>query len=310
MGRENDDRETLVEAHLYGGLAHMYLANFAPSRFHFEQAIELYRRPDRPEPIHQALGDAGPMARAYLAQVLWTTGYPEESRVRSDESLVLAEELAEPMTLAQTWGMRALLHGARHEFADMARWADRTHAFAADRGIAYWLHLSDLLRYSARARTEDLGAGIERVSESLDSYTATGARLGLPDFLLVLASLHLAAGEPNEAMKVIERAERHIAETGERYSYSFVLRAKGDVLVAVDPGDPGPPETCYREAIDVARAQGARLPELRAATSLMRLRRDQGDLGDARDALLTCCASFSASDIDDVRRARALLAEG
>jgi class 3 adenylate cyclase/predicted ATPase len=310
MGRLNDDRRTLVEAHLYGGLAHMYLANFAPSRSHFEQAIELYWQPDRPEPIYQALGDAGPMALAYLASVLWTTGHPEESLVRSDESLALAEELAEPMTLAQTWGMRALLHGARHEFADMARWADRTHTFAADRGIAYWLHLSALLRHSARARTEGLGEGIERVSESLDDYTATGARLGLPDFLLVLASLHLAAGDPGEAMKVIERAEQHIAATGERYSYSFVLRAKGDVLLALDPGDPGPPEACYRDAIAVARAQGARLPELRAATSLMRLRRDEGDIGDARDALLTCCASFSASDIDDVRRARALLADG
>jgi predicted ATPase len=230
--------------------------------------------------------------------------------VRSDESLALAEELAEPMTLAQTWGMRALLHGARHEFAEMARWADRTHAFAADRGIAYWLHLSALLRHSASARTEGLGEGIERVSASLDDYTATGARLGLPDFLLVLAALHLAAGDPGEAMKVIERAEQHIAETGERYSYSFVLRAKGDVLMALVPGDVGPPEACYREAVAVARAQGARLPELRAATSLMRLRRDEGDHGDARDALVTCCASFSASDIDDVRRARALLADG
>ena len=160
------------------------------------------------------------MALAYLAAVLWTTGHPEESRARSDESLALAEELAEPMTLAQTWGMRALLHGARREFADMARWADRTHAFAADRGIPYWLHLSALLRHSASARTEGLGEGIERVSQSLDDYTATGARLGLPDFLLVLASLHLAAGDPGEAMKVIERAEQHIAATGERYSHS------------------------------------------------------------------------------------------
>jgi predicted ATPase len=310
MGRRNDDRRTLVEAHLYGGLAHMYLANFEPSRSHFEQAIKLYHRPDRPEPIHQALGDAGPMALAYLAAVLWTTGHPEESRVRSDESLALAEELAEPMTLAQTWGMRALLHGARHEFAAMTRWADRTHVFAADRGIAYWLHLSALLRHSASARTEGLGEGIERVSESLDDYTATGARLGLPDFLLVLASLQLAAGDPGEAIKVIERAEQHIDETGERYSYPFVLRAKGDVLMALDPSDLGPPQACYRAAIAVARAQGARLPELRAATSLMRLGRDRGDIEDAREALATCCASFSSSDIDDVRRARALLADG
>ena len=310
MGRQNDDRQTRVEAHLYGGLAHMYLGNFEPSRSHFEQAIELYRRSDRPGPILQALGDAGSMAMAYLAEVLWTTGHPAASRARSDESLVLADELAEPMTLAQTWGMRALLHGARHEFADMARWADRTHAFAADRGIPYWLHLSALLRHSTRARTEGLGEGIERVSQSLDDYTATGARLGLPDFLLVLASLRLAARDPVEAMKVIERAEQHIDETGERHSYSLVLRAKGDVLMALDPSAPGRPELCYREAIAVAQDQGARLPELRAAISLMRLRRDRGDVGDAREVLAACCASFADSDIDDMRRARALLAGG
>jgi hypothetical protein len=37
------------------------------------------------------------MARAYLAAVLWTTGCPDASRARGDESRALADELGEPI---------------------------------------------------------------------------------------------------------------------------------------------------------------------------------------------------------------------
>ena len=44
-------------------------------------------------------------------------------------------------------------------------------------------------------------------------------------------------------------------------------------------------EACYQQALAVARDQGARLWELRAATSLARLWRDQGRRAEAHDLL-------------------------
>ena len=58
-----------------------------------------------------------------------------------------------------------------------------------------------------------------------------------------------------------------------------MLRLTGDVLLAT--GDRAGAEAGYREAIAIAQKQGAKLWELRAATGLARLWRDQGKLADA-----------------------------
>ncbi len=59
-----------------------------------------------------------------------------------------------------------------------------------------------------------------------------------------------------------------------------------------------------------ARAQGARSWELRAATSMARLRRDQDRVEDGRSILAPVYASFTEGfDTGDLREARALLDE-
>jgi predicted ATPase len=59
----------------------------------------------------------------------------------------------------------------------------------------------------------------------------------------------------------------------------------------------------------VAREQGARTWELRAATSLARLWRHQGRATEARDLLAPVCGPFSEGLDVDLSEARALLDE-
>jgi predicted ATPase len=69
-------------------------------------------------------------------------------------------------------------------------------------------------------------------------------------------------------------------------------------------------EMCFQEALDVARAQEARSFELRAATSLARLWRDQGKRAEARDLLASVYGWFTEGfDTRDLRDAKALLEE-
>ena len=69
-------------------------------------------------------------------------------------------------------------------------------------------------------------------------------------------------------------------------------------------------EAAYREAIAVARDQQARLLELRAATSLARLRGDQGKRAEARDLVAPIYGWFTEGfDTPDLTEARALLDE-
>jgi predicted ATPase len=68
--------------------------------------------------------------------------------------------------------------------------------------------------------------------------------------------------------------------------------------------------TCYREALAVARRQQARSLELRAATSLARLWRDQGKQEEARELLAPVYGWFTEGfDTRDLKEAKALLDE-
>jgi predicted ATPase len=69
-------------------------------------------------------------------------------------------------------------------------------------------------------------------------------------------------------------------------------------------------EELYRKALSIAREQGAKLWELRAAANLARLRLDQGRPAEARDLLAPVYGWFTEGfDTPDLREAKALLDE-
>jgi predicted ATPase len=85
-------------------------------------------------------------------------------------------------------------------------------------------------------------------------------------------------------------------------------RLRGELLVVVD--DPVAAEASLHQAIAVARRQSAKLWELRGATRLARLWRDQGKRTEARDLLAPVYNWFrEAFDTPDLQDAKALLDE-
>jgi predicted ATPase len=107
-------------------------------------------------------------------------------------------------------------------------------------------------------------------------------------------------------MKALARVNR----LEERWFEAHLLRLKGVALLAISPGRTAEAAACYRQAIAVARDQGARLWELRAATSLARLLREQGRRAEAHDLLAPIYGWFTEGfDTTDLRDAKALLDE-
>ena len=69
-------------------------------------------------------------------------------------------------------------------------------------------------------------------------------------------------------------------------------------------------ETCFEQALEVARCQSAKSFELRAAMSLARLWRDQGKVQQARELLAPVYGWFTEGfDTRDLKEAKALLEE-
>ena len=98
--------------------------------------------------------------------------------------------------------------------------------------------------------------------------------------------------------------------TGLRYYAAELSRLKGALLLQQAVPDAAQAEACFQQALDVARQQQAKSWELRAATSLARLWRQQGKRAEAHALLAPIYGWFTEGfDTADLQEAKALLEE-
>jgi predicted ATPase len=149
-------------------------------------------------------------------------------------------------------------------------------------------------------------AGFNLLAKVLPAYRASGSVLGVPFALARLAEAYSKLGRPTEALERIAEAE-HIVETSdERFSESELHRLRGDLLCSTS--DPTAAERSYGTALSVAKGQSGKTMELRAASSLARLWRDQGKRTEARDLLAPIYGWFTEGlDTPVLKEAKALL---
>jgi predicted ATPase len=119
------------------------------------------------------------------------------------------------------------------------------------------------------------------------------------------------AGQIVDGLAVVERGIERSERTAGRWLISELLRAEGELLVLHGvPGATAAAEDHFRQALDWARRQGALSWELRAATSLARLLRDQGRSDDATTVLQPVYDRFTEGfGTADLTSARTLLLE-
>jgi predicted ATPase len=117
------------------------------------------------------------------------------------------------------------------------------------------------------------------------------------------------AGQIDEGLTAIEEAIVRSERTEERWATAEMLRIKGELLLLQRaPGAAAVAEGHFRQALDWARRQGALSWELRAATSLARLWRNQGRPAEAMALLQPVYGRFTEGFATaDLKAAKALL---
>ena len=130
----------------------------------------------------------------------------------------------------------------------------------------------------------------------------------MPHHLALLARAYEIAGQVEGAVTLLDEALQIVERTEERWLAAELFRHKGRLMLRQERFEPV--EELYHRALSIAQEQGAKLWELRAATSLARLRRDQGQRAAAYDLFAPIYGWFSEGfDTPDLREAKALLDE-
>jgi predicted ATPase len=150
--------------------------------------------------------------------------------------------------------------------------------------------------------------GLELLTDGLSVIRSTGTVQCTPWVLILLAEAHRKVGQSTKGLSCLAEAEAIVAATDEQCAFAELHRLKGELLEA--GGDQSAAETNYRRALYVAQRQSAKIFELRAATSLARLWRDQGKRTEARDLLALIYGWFTEGfDTPVLQDAKALLDE-
>jgi predicted ATPase len=189
---------------------------------------------------------------------------------------------------------------------DARQRAEEAVALSTEHDFPLWLGYGLTLYGSSLTELGEPQAGLDALQKGLATYKPTGAVLFNPIAFTALAETHRKLGQPTEAFNCLAEAEQVIERAEGSCIEAEYHRVRGDVLV--EYGDPRRAGESYNKALSVARRQSAKLFELRAATSLARLSRDQGKWDEARELLAPVYGWFTEGfDTRDLKEAKALL---
>jgi predicted ATPase len=297
-----DDAARLVGAHIALGAVLFYQGKLEPALAQFRRSFELFDPnmlfPDWPG-SHPSV-----QCQFYPTRISWMLGYPDRSLDEMRAAVGSAETLAHPLTLAQTLSFAAQVHIYRREPLAAADYAGRALKICEEQRIARFHAIALFHNGWALCASGESEKGLAQIGQGAEKY---GLGTGRDILLALQADAQLASGKPEAALASVVAGLEVVEKMGGAPFEAELYRLKGEALLA-DAGTVSEAEAAIEKGIAVARRQNAKSWELRGATSLARLRRQQGRPQEAAALLAPIYAWFTEGlDTADLKDAKALL---
>jgi predicted ATPase len=299
-----------VIAHHALGLTSCWLGALPAARQHLEEAMARYTPDQRRTPAFLTGQHPAVACRQYSAWALWLLGYPEQALARVHEALVVAQELAHPLSRAFARWVAAIVSQLRRDVPAVYAQAEATVALATEQGFPDCAALGTIVRGWALAMQGQVEEGLAQIGQGIAAFRATGAAVHMPYFRTLLADVYNHLGHTQDGLQALAEAHTLVEQHEERYWEAEVCRLRGVLLLRQTGTPQAEAEAWLRRALDVARRQQAKSLELRAAMSLARLWQQQGKQAEARALLAPIYCWFTEGfDTADMQEAKALLEE-
>jgi class 3 adenylate cyclase/predicted ATPase len=298
----------IMIGHRLMGLSLLCAGDIAAGRAHLDQAIALYDLAEH-RPLATRFGqDVGVATLSYRSQALWVLGYPEAARVDMDHALKSAREIGQAATLMLALAYVGLIFNRCRNHTEAIARAEELFALAEEKGSAYWKALAMMEKGCALNLKGLASDAIKMLISGITAWRTTGATFRMPERLSYLARAYAELGQCDDAWRCIGEAMTAVETTKEKWCEAEVHRFAGEIALMSPEPDAAKAEAYFERALAVARQQQAKSWELRAATSMARLWRDQGKRDEAHDLLVPIYGWFTEGfDTLDLREAKTLL---
>jgi DNA-binding SARP family transcriptional activator len=309
-GERDADAVLLVEGEYVLGIAAFWQGEFELARGHFEAAVDRYRSEHRSAHLLRYGLDPKVICLSRLGNTLWFLGFPETATRARDAALALADEIGHLHSRGTALVFAALLA------VDM-REPERVRAYTGslnDDGLEHQWRPSQVNGAALNGYVSVLEgqteAGIAHIQHALNELGRADHAPGMRACLVRL--LLEACAVARDARTGLAAAERALGMGGAACVWEAeTRRLRAEFLAAL--GAPTEDiEAEFERALRVARRQGAKMLELRAATSLLRHRMERGDgagTSEARHLMAAIVEKLpEGRDNPELREAAAILA--
>jgi predicted ATPase len=303
------DSAAICVGHRCIAIGHNWQGDFTGGLEHAMEAARHYDETAHGRSAQEYGHDIGVAALMHAAMAAWFLGRLGQSRETADEAQSIAEDLAHPNTLAYSYLWAAFTRLAARDMSGARRISESMLSYCEARGMPTWAAVGRCMLGAAETVGEEIESALGQLRSGMETLDRLHYRLLRPTFLCFEAEGLAKLGQYDAALARMDNALKIAAITRERWWEAELHRVKAEVQTQTDVA-PREVEAGYVRAIESARSQRAKFLELRAATSLAGLWRDEGKRDRSRSVLESVYSHFSEEfNSPDLMNAKALMEE-
>jgi class 3 adenylate cyclase/predicted ATPase len=247
------------------------------------------------------------VCRAYGAHARIVGGFPTSGARLAESAVEFARRQDNAHSLAWALNAAAQAFTLHHDPATTARFAAEGLEAAREHHLPQWLANGERCMGWAMHRLGNFDDGMSLLLQGAKRWSDTGAKLHTTHYEVALAECFLREGRIAEARAHLNAAREHCTNYAEAYLAAEIDRLES-LLLQREQTAPEIIEEYLVKSLNTASKQGARLYELRTATTLASMLADRNDRRGAMDTLAPVFGWFTEGfDTSDLREAKALL---
>jgi predicted ATPase/class 3 adenylate cyclase len=310
--KQTNDPEYVVQAH-HAGCSQMVAEGVPRAALaHIDKLLTNYRM-DVHGNLALMYGAHDPRCCAHCtgALGLLMLGRLDQAQAESAKALELSELLGHQPSIAHTQMFRAELCIILNRSEEAAAHLSNCISLSKKYSLAAYLNVADLMQGSVLALRGEVETGIRQAEAALVTLMSVPSRrFHLPIRIAIVGRAKMAGGDIDGALNLFDTALEAASSTGECWYEPELLRLKAEMLLAQSEQHAAAAERCLAAAIALAQKQETKFWELRAATALAGLWKQQERRAEARDLLAPVLGWFTEGlGTTDVKSAAALLNE-
>lgn len=275
---KSPDSVSLVVANRVTGLSHWFIGDFMEADRYLDAALAHFDPVAHAGLAHRFGQDIGVAIHIFKACNLLVLGETKRALEHAEECERLAKSTGHVQTVCYAFVVRSVFDLTADDQAGVRRCLSEIAPIAQEHSLTLWLAYVSVVTEITAAQDGDR-TSVQRYKMADAAIVAEKCTFFVSQFRINVGWSALAMGLKEEAAELAVMAQDIIEQTGETYALADLHRL--NAAMANADGDSVAAESHLNSALEVARKQGAKLWELRAAIDCARLWQEQGRTGEA-----------------------------